>query len=113
MNLKEKLEGYRKREIILFISISGTAGRGAIGRIEEVGDDYIVCRRVIGGMKIKDEFLNTLFGLDEEYEYKIYGTTIETIPFANLIIQSFTEDKGRYRIAVDQFMKALEEDEKK
>jgi hypothetical protein len=43
MNLKEKLEGYKRNKTILLLRV----GNVTFGQIEEVGDDYIVFRHVI------------------------------------------------------------------
>ncbi len=75
MNLKEKLEGYKKNETIMMLP-RGVLANTVFGKVEEVGDDYIVFRSVI----IEKE--ESWFSNDTKYKYS--GTTVSTIPFASL-----------------------------
>lgn len=66
-----------KNKTILLITIAGAPGK--LGKIEEVGDDYIVFRWLLVQEK------KSWFSDDIEYRYP--GTIASTIPFANLQIQ--------------------------
>ena len=72
MNLKEKLEGYKKNKTILLLRV----GNVTFGQIEEVGDDYIVFRHVI--IEEKESWFS------DDINYKYSGTIESTIPFASL-----------------------------
>jgi hypothetical protein len=75
MNLKEKLEGYKKNNTILLLS-GKILTNSSFGKVDKVGDDYIVFRQVIHEEEI---------GWLMDVKYKYSGTTVLTIPFTSLI----------------------------
>lgn len=89
MNLKEKLERYMKDRVVILAN-------GALSRIEEVGDNYVVLKQVFGGG-------------DEGR----LGVITNIVLFVNLHVSTWFEDKKRYEWAERRFEEAEMEERKR
>lgn len=74
-SLKEKLEVYKNNKTVLMLPY-GVLANATFGRVEEVGDDYIVFRSVV--IEKKESWFS------DDISYKYSGTTMSTIPFTSL-----------------------------